>query len=141
MQITRRQILTAIKNEPLRAGDWFRVQDSKDNYDTPVGKSTCKVCVVGAVMRRVNRRDPSFTVWAATDFITSTVKTPTYDSELRADQKFEREYLLSNGQYLDVLSCEFEHMASSRVPYAKIRERLAKFVKNNFPKTIEVQNG
>lgn len=130
MKITKEQVLTALRFEPLAAGNFIRV-DGK-----PL--SECNVCAVGAVMRNVLNKN----IENEDDF-SLLCKQVTKDEFIDLDT----DELLLEGNYLGALSNYFEQMMDSRYEWGNLettvatntdRARLITFVEEKFPEEFEV---
>lgn len=88
MKITKQEIIKAIQEEPLEGGSW--ITWNKDN--------TCKVCAVGAVLRKATKLDGR----ALQNYCGEKVKYPHMANHDIA-------YLLTNGFYMSALSTFFEN--------------------------------
>lgn len=139
MIITKKQVITALENEPLRPGQFIR-------YDKkPIGD--CQVCAVGAVMRTVlnnnieHRDEFSSLCENVTDF--------QYVGE-------DTDELLQNKNYMGALSNYFEEMMfdnddgknewdddedddGAPIVESRHRKELIQFVNDNFPEQFEVE--
>lgn len=130
MKITKEQVLTAIKTEPLKAGSFLRA-DGK-----PINE--CEVCAVGAVMRNVlnNKIEDEDDFHKLCGRVT---REQFIDNDV--------DVLLKNENYLGALSNYFEEMIDCKtwVPgdinliatQDDIKE-LVTFVEENFPEEFEV---
>lgn len=129
--ITRRQVIKALRTEPLQSGEWC---DGPTGYTVPAKNLDCTVCAVGAVLRQVT----DMRVEEIYDFgaqLNNRTDATISDS---ANQK-DISLFLADGNYLAALSAYFESTIPDKAPYGKRhRERLVKFVKKNFPTNIPV---
>lgn len=125
MKVTRKQILQAIRTEPLKAGNWIHSKGDTDPYLNIVDK-TCKVCAVGAVLRTAGV--PDIQIRSYGFGINNSDRAISH----KGDEKLELEYK----NYLAALSIKFEKLARKLGAGKRTRDQLANFVKKNFPKTI-----
>lgn len=130
MKVTRKQILQAIRTESLKAGAWIHEKNvfNEDlGYNIEVADDNCKVCAVGAVLRQAGV-DSDEIRYMGDSLLNLTL------TALNADGDEEAE--LENKNYLGALSVKFEKLAKTYGAGKRTREKLAVFVKKNFPKTI-----
>lgn len=129
MKITRAEILKAIRVEPLKPGSWVHPIEKVINKETGETKEIyskkCEVCAVGAVLRQkgvasrnIGKRAGGFLAWEA-------VSTDGDEKEA-----------LKEENYLLALSVKFEKLAERFGTGKRTRNKLAEFVKKNFPKVI-----
>ena len=129
--ISRKDILQAIRTEPLLPGAWIhsRFDDKKSML---VLDDECPVCAVGAVLRKAGivsyliATTAAFNVDSAFDY-------------LGGANVEEMKAALQEGAYLNALSMKFEKLAKTYGVGKRTRDRLVKFVKANFPKEIEIK--
>lgn len=127
--LKRREILKALRSEPLAYGDWA---DGKSSNGPP-----CEVCAVGAVVRQALRNGADPTVNQIVDVCFLWI-TDAWNA-VQGDPLV----LLKQQQYWTALSCFFEAgLRPGNRPPKKVtqkdREKLCDFVKKHFPKEIEV---
>lgn len=118
--VTKEEIIEAIETEPLRAGSWFYDYDHTTNFET------CSVCAVGAVLRRAGLKERD-----ELDI----------DLEVCNDEYFGLYKLkdaLSCGNFMGALSIKFEDLSEQVESMDEVREKLIKFVKENFPDEVEL---
>lgn len=140
MKFTRRQIIAALRTEPLEAGQWIKVDDLscsidfEDNIKAAKSLTNCTVCAVGSVLRK--------NTTLSAKQITQRLSLIQAYSEFNCDSSASMTdivYLLKNEDYLMALSAYFESTIPDKARYGKRhRERLVKFVKDNFPTQIEI---
>jgi hypothetical protein len=129
--VTRKEILQAIRYEPLAAGNWIRT-DSKD-------PATCEVCAVGGVLRRAAGLSPydiedfGYQLLELSDCIFDRENSPTFNSAAAFAKA-----LVKDGLYLNALSVYFESLHKRYGGGTETRKRLRTFVKNHFPKVVPV---
>lgn len=124
MKITRRQVINALRTEPLTHGTWVY----QDGFNGPSKETECPVCAVGAVLRKAGLSnyeiDQAGNALMDNGSVTSDTAVADY---------------LANGLYLNALSCEFEsrriHGKALKATKA-FRERLITWVKKNLPVTF-----
>lgn len=133
MKITRKQVLMAVRYEPLTAGNWIR-------------ESSCQVCAVGATLRRCGIDDAEINnlgykvYYASEDSIDDG-----QFGETAMDKKYIRKHL-KNKYYLAALSCYWEGVVAPKYGvdpdfasqhFQKVtpeaREELASWVEKNIP--------
>lgn len=136
--VTKKQILKAIKSEPLRGGSWVR-SFGRDYAD-------CEVCAVGAVLRNTFRK--------------KTVKRLVEDLIIGAvicNQIFSIDdywpgatrQLKREKNYMGLLSVKFEYLWANHVTghcddngdwvyvgVDTVRKKLSKFVQEHFPNKV-----
>lgn len=135
MRITRREILKAIRTENLKGGTWIGARVNKDG-DT-VSDEKCTVCAVGGVLRAKG---------IACDLIDDVacditrgfygVAPTTDDDGEEENSEFDA---LKQKAYMNALSIRFERLYDKYGSGKKTREKLCRFVKRHFPKTIRVE--
>lgn len=114
MKFTRRDIIRAIRTEPMKAGSWV-------SYTTRTKDGTCKVCAVGAVLRERGNTDGQICNLAWKIAPNGTVENE------------EIPLLLKNKDYISALSAKFEYLARKYGNGKRTKEKLVDFVKSNFP--------
>lgn len=117
MEITRRDILKAIRTEKLKAGSFVEIR---------VDEKPCKVCAVGAVLRNKGFQDQTISIIG--DSLMMIYPVSSEGNEYEA---------LDKKLYLNALSIKFEKLVESYGCGKRTREKLAEFVKDNFPKIIK----
>lgn len=131
MKITRKQVLMAVRYEPLTAGSWIRKDD-------------CTVCAVGATLRRCGVEDCEIGSYGSQVFQAAEDNTD-YHGEAAMDKKYVRKHL-KNGLYLAALSCYWEGVVAPKygineedssahrlLVTPEVREELAAWVEKNIP--------
>lgn len=141
IKVTRKEILKAIRTEPLKAGTW--IHDRKVTLDngsgislqTSVADKKCKVCAVGAVLRQKGIPDDKI-FWAADSLFCDTGS-----SECDSDASDEGNPLqnVKDGHYMAALSSKFEQLSKRLGSGKRTRETLIRFVKRHFPKQVTVK--
>ena len=111
MYITRRQVLSGIRYEPLKSGNW-------------VDTDGCSVCAVGAALRRAGLNNCEVSRKGHNLFCIGEVGD--------APDSFITSALLA-GHYLRALSIKFETLAATYGAGKRTRTILAKWVKKNLP--------
>lgn len=132
MNITRKEILRAIRKEPLKAGEWIHNREvvktdaEGTKYLDSVLDKKCKVCAVGAVLRAkgIDPDQMNDVAWSLLG----------RDNDV-AEGGDEKE-ALKDKNYLLALSIKFEKLADRLGAGKRTREKLVEFVKENFPKNI-----
>lgn len=140
MRIKRSEILKAIRTEKLKAGEFIHTKrfptGDLDEYGSPFFKfradKTCKVCAVGAVLRNKNIHDENIHYVAHNMFF---VDNPIGSVDQNGDEK----NALLQKHYLAALSIKFEKLAAKLGCGKRTKNALIRFVKANFPKTINVK--
>lgn len=130
MYISKRKVLNAIMNEPLRRGDWvyFDLKDKK------TGK--CPVCAVGAVLRRAGIANRDIDIVA--DLSVNSEDRLGNSLLSVEDQVAHAAYIITTERdYLTALSYLFEGLCGN-VGLSRTRRILATFVKEKFPNKIRV---
>lgn len=127
LNLTKNQVIKALKTEPLRAGAFFNTEKRDSFSDTP---AECRVCAVGAVLR---------------NSLGKKILKESNDSQLGdlAEGYCQGQYIDYNSQellkeknYLGALSNYFEYLMKrekSKHASAAVVERLVNFVNKNFP--------
>lgn len=130
MKFTRKEILNAIRTENL--GQKGFIDD-----DFPFAKN-CKVCAVGALLRKKKVHDVKIERTAAS-LIELEQQASSGNGFTHSVASCGDEHMcLYNEFYLSALSIKFEKLASSYGCGKVTRSKLAKFVKDNFPKEFKV---
>lgn len=129
MKITRKQVLMAVRYEPLTSGNWVRYDDA--------GKS-CGVCAVGATLRKCGVVDKNISALACNIFEATNEYTRSFDEPV-TDAKLVSKHL-SHKNYLAALSCYFEGVVAPKYNITAVniappeaREELATWVEKNIP--------
>lgn len=129
MKITRKQVLMAVRYEPLTSGNWVKFNDD--------GKP-CGVCAVGATLRKCGIADKNISplasnIYSSTDEYVNSFEEPVTDAKLVRKH-------LSHKNYLAALSCYFEgvvapkyNITGANVATPEAREELATWVEKNLP--------
>lgn len=125
MKIKRAQILLALRTENIGHLGWT------ENPDMPA-VGDCKVCAVGAVLRRCGLPNNEIESLASSEIF----KASAYGSCSTEEQALE---LLDEGRWMDALSTIFEGNFTKH-DKQKGLERAAKFVKKHFPKEVTLSN-
>lgn len=161
--ITRRQIIKALKTEPLGGGQWINLENQED-FNNAIVKAAdvkCTVCAVGAVLRGALGRiltveqlhNSSYDLCSrqSCDYEHVPDYTGGYNYSLKEAREYASEGLKKHKMYLASLSSFFEDMyyniynvsfavGRDRGPKMRaIRYQLVKFIKENFPKEIKVK--
>lgn len=130
--ITKKQVVKALKEEPLRSGKFIAVYNDEGEriyfYDnTPAKKLNCKVCAVGAVLRQKNL-SPS-EISDVTLFL----------DVISRDSLEMLPTLLKEKRYLEALSVKFEsYLGDDDVePTYEQRRNMIRWVERNFPNRFE----
>ena len=129
MQVTRRQILRAIRTEKLKPGSFLhekRIRKGFEEYDY-VSDKTCKVCAVGAVLRVAGVKNELIDSLGYSVCKTSAI-----------DSAGDEEASIQEGDFMGALSVKFEKLAEKHGTGKRTREKLCKFVKDNFPKKVKL---
>ena len=130
MRITRKEILKAIRTEKLKGGAFIEeryVYDTFGEYDYVVDNKY-KVCAVGAILRQKGISD---------DKIQDTAYIATFLSDVGDNGDLEG--ALEVKDYMGALSIKFERLYRSYGGGKRTKEKLAQFVKANFPKEIRIK--
>lgn len=132
MKITKREVLKAIRTEPLKPGFWMHA-------DKRYFKN-CSVCAVGAVLRNrieVKSVYPTMLVDVFNRKVCNIMdsESSNYTVSLGVG---ELDNILNQGLYLTALSNKFEALAEKYKTMRTVRKHLEIFVKKNFPKEFEV---
>ena len=130
MRITRKEILKAIRTEKLQGGSFIEARRISNFYgrNEYVYDSKCKVCAVGAILRQKGISD---------DKIQDTAYIATFLSDV--DDNGDLEVALEVKDYMGALSIKFERLYLSYGGGKRTKEKLAQFVKTNFPKEIRIK--
>jgi hypothetical protein len=131
--ITRREVIRAIKLEPLRSGNWVRPVDGA-HRDLKPRKGVCTVCVVGGLLRRTLKFKSMFQMNDVCDLLTSKgqIACDAYES----DEVVTTE--LSEGRYLNALSCKFELLCEGGLLMDEVRKQLITWVKESLPESFTI---
>ena len=129
-EITKQQVLKALRNEPLEGGQFF----AND-------KPNCNVCAVGAVLREV-----SFETWFKKMDIRFTVSRVVGDMVWLGGFSHIGDWrqALKDKQYLSALSIKFEKLLTSADGYGtqnvtpRRRQIMIDFVERYFPTSFTV---
>lgn len=146
--VTRREIIKALRTEPLQAGT-FCTLGQGDHFhcsiDGEVGDSDCKVCAVGAIFR--SKFKPYH---LDVEYFDDTVSTAVDIAYVLFDDKEMVYRKLNEKDYLSALSVYFEALVEKKMKnkalgsraFVKVtpamRENLVNFVKKNFPPFIVI---
>jgi hypothetical protein len=119
---TRAEVLRAVRYEPLQRGTWIQGKRADRKI-----KARCKVCAVGAVIRRKLRKAIDYNEF--TDICRAVTNnegaTALYERDPRIQRALDRKkYLLALSQFFESLDSDDEK---------DIRKELVTFVKSNFP--------
>lgn len=150
--VSKQRIINAIKKEKLKAGYWLASKEmiqSAENYEgsskfddigrkTPIAQKDCMVCAVGAVFRSVCAKNSM--IFDIDRHITGQDIEPyIYGAVSEAHAISRAQMLIDDEKYMSALSSYFEWLDenTNHKPY-RIKEKLIKFVKDNFPKNIEL---
>jgi len=130
--ITKKEVLQAIKTEPLTSGNWVKLDDKKRFND-----KTCSVCAVGAVLRKAGLGNQAINDFGDALAMQGVVAP---DSYLESEGYVEAEIqdYLDTEKYLHALSYKFEYQANKTGVGKRTRNILAKFVEVNFPDKIKL---
>jgi hypothetical protein len=128
MKLTKEQIITALRNEPLSAGRFIRA-DGK-----PL--SSCAVCAVGAVMRDVLNRN----ITDEDDFndICYIVTKDRFIDDDVSQLLAEENYLGALSNYFEKITDDENDRFLKKEVTPEIRQDVINFVENNFPNEFEV---
>jgi len=132
--ITRREVLKAIRTEPLKRGKWVQMDVYKSFV--PSSDPKCEVCAVGAVLRHAGLNNEQIS-----EFGDQMVSGPfPCVGDCFDYREFEDavKQALKEKRYLYALSLKFERHAKRLGKGRRIRNLLANFVKRNFPKSVKV---
>jgi hypothetical protein len=124
--ITRRDVLAAIRTEPLRPGNWVVTTENVK----------CEVCAVGAVLRHAGLNNEE--IFEFGDIMMHYGKCSVDGYGSKEDIEDTIQGMLRNNRYLHALSITFEFYSRRLGKGKRIRKVLANFVKKNFPKTIKL---
>lgn len=131
-------VIKALETEPLKAGKWFDNEEGRKN-----DFKTCKVCAVGAIVRRCSALTYALknkmNVDALVDDLVRFQDTPFNIGRYSNTADIEGQLDIKN--YLGALSAFFEstmRYEKTNKPTKKVIKLLVAFVKNNFPKQFEV---
>lgn len=132
--VTKKEILEAIKKEPLKAGSWVKM----DDFGDPVKDKNCTVCAIGAVLRRAKYSNQQ--AWEFGGCLMNSDAVAPLDEEC-VDLGVEKnlvERLLSEKKYLHALSVRFEGQALRTGVGKRTRKILTDFVKKNLPDQVKL---
>ena len=150
VELTKRFVIDAIEREPatrLETGQWYKMPKWWMRTGLPTVRSRdCKVCAVGAVMRRaLYARESMDKVGVAA--MTATQSEPSYGvrsvSHL-ASAETQALDLLKRGSPMCALSTMFEvegREASTDDDYAEVKKTVIAFVRKHFPARMRVDIG
>ena len=134
MQITKAQVIQALKKEPLlKANEW--AHPVRDNCGfIAYFRPDCPVCAVGAVLRQV--------VKLKNDEIALEANRITRSAPITSGESIDR--LLDQGFYLNALSCYFEDAVNrvygrdyeDRKDHNDVRWETIAFVEKSFPEGV-----
>jgi len=130
-KISRKTILLAIRNEPLKPLEWVQLDGM-----IPVTQEDCPVCAIGATLRRAGFSNDEIHDFGGNMNITG-ICTLRAVSENSTVEK-ELVTLLKGQRYLHALSLKFEDQASRTGGGKTTRRILSEFVKKNFPNRIKL---
>ena len=132
--ISRRDILTAIRNEPLKRGSWVYMYGRNDFSE---GDKRCEVCAVGAILRQGGFSNYEIDYFGGA-LLNSGPISPDSSEFNESSLTNGLKQLIKEKKYIHALSVKFEDQAS-RTGAGKItRKVLSLFVKKNFPKRIRL---
>ncbi len=114
--ITKKQVIKALKTEPLTKGSYFHSQIIK-GYK-------CDVCAVGAVLRHM-----SFEKWALENRLSTNALGTIATKGLSIGSNHKN--LIKNGNYFGALSCYFEAGHS--------KSKCIQYVEKNFPLKLTLE--
>lgn len=143
MEITKQQVIKAIKTEPLGAQGYYAQTSLNEKSLAKRMTKKCVFCAVGAVIKSVGVKPAS----RIDDVGQNNTRCPTRftngdDQPTRDDTgaKAEAERLVSlGGEYAwDALSSLYEHQMSQGYSVADVRKTLVAFVKKTFPKKVNL---
>jgi hypothetical protein len=139
MRITRNQILTAIRTEPHLEPGYFAYTFGMASYTDIATRKNCTVCAVGSIFRKYPPQRKGLTIDRLNKFAEKKVKHWTYNSMgLLGKRSADIQYLKNEGLWLSLLSCEFELLSNDFSRSSTVRRKLAKFVKENFPRSFSM---
>ena len=147
--LQRRQILRALRTEPLKAGNWARgpmasglnTGHYRDQHQPP-----CEVCAVGAVVNMAMQNGSTPTAIRVHVLAEKWCEGYAVKWNDECHDVYTPEELARAGHYWNALSIYFEsflrvnHKTAKRI-VSKDRDKLCNFVKKHFPKEIEVELG
>jgi hypothetical protein len=138
--ISRRDILTAIRNEPLNTGSFVNPKGvGPDGVEGGLGSvedKNCTVCAVGAVLRKAGLSNREIEEFGEALGDLGPITPTRY--EIYSDVKGGLKELLKEKKYLHALSVKFEGQAHKTGVGKRTRKVLSLFVKKNFPKRIRL---
>lgn len=135
MNFTRKQVLEAINNEPLRGGNFVHL-----NWTSVEG--VCPVCAVGAVLRNVGYPDTEITSIAAriTKFNSRSplkgLPVTNSDHVYLSNTNVLIRKMLNKKRYLNALSIKFEELYEAYGGFESesiVVDKLSNWVKRNIP--------
>lgn len=128
MVITRRDILRAIRVEKLKGTKFIHGRPNESGVYIPTGfDHACKVCAVGAVLRRAGV--PNYDI-NAVGFAITKAGVSAYDNEHDA---------IASQAWFSALSVKFEKLYKSYGGGKTTKTKLASFVKKYFPKEVVIE--
>lgn len=125
MKFTRKEVLQAIRHEPLAPGSWIEVVD----WEKPLSNKNCTVCAVGGLLRRKGMPLKQITERAGKALVIETG----WDRSRSVGAEGDYELALEEKNYLRALSIRFEQLSEKFGTGKRTRNILANFVKKNFP--------
>lgn len=129
--ITKANVIQALAEEPLSPGYFAHIYGTE-----PVDHNTCKVCAVGAVLRRANVKTINSSGFRATGD-NCYLSPSSLDAGIAED-------MARDGSYMAALSCLFEGECERRwIGTGKdapndVREICIDFVTRHFPEMLEI---
>lgn len=148
VEITKEQVIKALKTEPLKAGNWITLgRSGPDGEWIEYDDSSCPVCAVGAVLRNT-LDEKKYRITDAAWYIFDGGQGG--DPTLRVHSDNESDLLASlNGPHIVRLSQYFEGLWSlarkrgrnwdlSRHQIYRIRKKMIAFVESTFPKSFKL---
>jgi hypothetical protein len=126
VEVSKAEIIQALRTEPVRPGNWITIEDddgpliatAADTIDDP----RCTVCAVGGVFRRILA--PHNTIERVRKHLQGLHRI----GFVMGGHRVQKE--LDEGNYLNALSCFYEESADI--------EKTIEFVERRFPDTITI---
>lgn len=143
VEITKEQVIKALKTEPLKAGNWITLgRSGPDGEWIEYDDSSCPVCAVGAVLRNTLDEKKYRITDAAWYIFTGQNTIGQGDTELELLESLTGPHIVRLSQYFEGLWSlarkRGRNWDLSRHQIYRIRKKMIAFVEKNFPESIEL---